>query len=229
MQRDPAQLLEDARHIWQAGVDAVMPERLVPAHLRVDGNGLFVGEQQFDLEKVRKIAIVGAGKAAGAMAVAPPSIRGRVAGVLTASIFIGQFLSPLISQPWVDAFGYRAIYHDMGMVYSRRGQYDQARIHYLQAISRDSLFAPSYHNLGNIQLRQGRIEEAIALFRRAIGTDSTYVLSYLALGNTQMRVRQVPQALASYLRGLEIAPDNARLKRNAEMARQNLAAAKKQR
>ncbi|MET4733647.1 MFS family permease [Thalassospira sp. MBR-102] len=53
---------------------------------------------------------------AGAMAVAPPSIRGRVAGVLTASIFIGQFLSPLISQPWVDAFGYRAIYHDMGML-----------------------------------------------------------------------------------------------------------------
>jgi tetratricopeptide (TPR) repeat protein len=117
----------------------------------------------------------------------------------------------------------------MGMVYSRRGQYDQARIHYLQAIARDSLFAPSYHNLGNIQLRQGRIKEAIGLFRRAIRTDSTYVLSYLALGNTQMRARQVPQALASYLRGLEIAPDNARLKRNAEMARQILTAAKKQR
>ncbi|MCH2116574.1 MAG: DUF4147 domain-containing protein [Pirellulales bacterium] len=70
MQREPNQLLEDAQHIWQAGVDAVMPERLIPAHLRVDGNRLFVGEQQFDLEKVRKIAIVGAGKAAGAMAVA---------------------------------------------------------------------------------------------------------------------------------------------------------------
>ena len=49
MQRDPTQLLEDAQHIWQAGVDAVMPERLIPAHLRVDGNRLFVGEQQFDL------------------------------------------------------------------------------------------------------------------------------------------------------------------------------------
>ena len=66
------------------------------------------------------------------------------------------------SLPLVDK---AEIYHDMGMVYSRRGQYDEARIHYLQAIARDSLFAPSYHNLGNIQLRQGRIEEAIALFR----------------------------------------------------------------
>lgn len=70
MQREPVQLLEDAQHIWQAGVEAVLPERLIPAHLHVDGNALLLGEHVLDLGKVRRIAIVGAGKAAGAMAVA---------------------------------------------------------------------------------------------------------------------------------------------------------------
>lgn len=70
MQREPVQLLEDAQHIWEAGVEAVLPERLIPAHLHVDGNALLLGEQVLDLDKVRRIAIVGTGKAAGAMAVA---------------------------------------------------------------------------------------------------------------------------------------------------------------
>jgi Flp pilus assembly protein TadD len=116
------------------------------------------------------------------------------------------------------------IYHDMGMVYSRRGEYDQARIYYMQAIVRDSTFAPPYHNLGNIQLRQGRLDQAKQLYRKALRADSTYVLSYLALGNAHMRSGQVPQAVDSYRRGLRFAPADPRLVRNLKMARQILAA-----
>ncbi|WP_319004698.1 MFS transporter [Microbulbifer variabilis] len=36
---------------------------------------------------------------------ATPNIRGRISGALTASVFIGQFLSPLVSQPWIERFG----------------------------------------------------------------------------------------------------------------------------
>ena len=53
---------------------------------------------------------------AGAMAIAPPSARGRIAGGLTASIFLGQFLSPLITQPWIGSFGYAATFRDMGIL-----------------------------------------------------------------------------------------------------------------
>ncbi|EIM26272.1 arabinose efflux permease family protein [Microvirga lotononidis] len=56
------------------------------------------------------------GLMAGAMTLAPPSVRGRVAGGLTASIFLGQFLSPLASQPWVGWFGYSAAFRDMGLL-----------------------------------------------------------------------------------------------------------------
>jgi MFS family permease len=45
-----------------------------------------------------------------AMAAAPPAFRGRVAGALTASIFLGQFVSPLLSQPIVATAGVAAAF-----------------------------------------------------------------------------------------------------------------------
>lgn len=51
---------------------------------------------------------------AGAMSIAPPSSRGRIAGGLTASIFLGQFLSPLVSQSWIEWFSYQTTFRDMG-------------------------------------------------------------------------------------------------------------------
>ena len=52
-----------------AGVSAVLPERLVPEHVHVDGHSLLIDDDEIDLRAVDRIAIVGAGKAAGAMAV----------------------------------------------------------------------------------------------------------------------------------------------------------------
>ena len=43
---------------------------------------------------------------AGAMALAAENNRGRIAGILTACIFLGQFASPLISQPLTAGSGY---------------------------------------------------------------------------------------------------------------------------
>jgi hydroxypyruvate reductase len=70
MARTAAELRADAEAIWWAGVRAVLPSRLVPEHVRVDGHSLVMGDDAIDLRAVRRIAIVGAGKAAGAMAVA---------------------------------------------------------------------------------------------------------------------------------------------------------------
>ncbi len=65
-----AKLRADAERIWRAGVAAVLPERLIPEHVRVDGDWLAVGDELLNLHSIGRIAIVGAGKAAGAMAVA---------------------------------------------------------------------------------------------------------------------------------------------------------------
>jgi hydroxypyruvate reductase len=67
MQRSATQLRADAERIWRAGVKAVLPETLVHSHVTVDGGTLVIDDDSIDLHRVERIAIVGAGKAAGAL------------------------------------------------------------------------------------------------------------------------------------------------------------------
>src|SRR3954471_10610815 len=65
-----SKLRSDAERIWRAGVSAVLAERLIPENVRVEGDWLQIGDDEIHLREVGRIAVVGAGKAAGAMAVA---------------------------------------------------------------------------------------------------------------------------------------------------------------
>ncbi|WP_370008667.1 MFS transporter [Sinorhizobium fredii] len=51
---------------------------------------------------------------ASLLAIAPPSLRGRLSGALIASIFAGQFLSPFISQPLIRSWGYATTFSGAG-------------------------------------------------------------------------------------------------------------------
>ncbi|SMF74274.1 Predicted arabinose efflux permease, MFS family [Xaviernesmea oryzae] len=53
--------------------------------------------------------------AGAAMMIALPQLRGRISGLLVASIFTGQFLSPILSQPVIGSAGYAATYGMAGM------------------------------------------------------------------------------------------------------------------
>jgi glycerate 2-kinase len=68
MKRTPEQLREDALAIWRAAVAAVDSRRLVMENLRVEGDTLTAGDQEFDLREVGRIVVVGAGKAGSGMA-----------------------------------------------------------------------------------------------------------------------------------------------------------------
>jgi MFS family permease len=46
-----------------------------------------------------------------ALGLAPPRRRGAAGGVLTASVFIGQFCSPLVSTPLIAAYGYEGLFY----------------------------------------------------------------------------------------------------------------------
>ncbi len=108
MQQSSTELRLDALKIWQAGVEAVRPERLVPQWLRVEGRTLVIGSgvdvgwdkrsavppspQHSDwwdraplvppyscrlpLDSIRRIVVVGGGKAAAGMAEAVETILG---------------------------------------------------------------------------------------------------------------------------------------------------------
>lgn len=54
--------------IFRAALEAGDPARLIPAAVRLEGARLVVHDRAFDLERVRRLLVVGAGKASGAMA-----------------------------------------------------------------------------------------------------------------------------------------------------------------
>src|SRR5687767_8848756 len=62
-----AKLREDALAIWRAGLAAVRSDRLVRENLRVEGDQLIVGKEALPLSQIRRIAVVGAGKAGAGM------------------------------------------------------------------------------------------------------------------------------------------------------------------
>lgn len=76
MPRPAEQLRRDALAIWTAGVRAVAPERLLGQALRREGAELWVDEEPLALDQIRRIAVVGAGKAGAAMAAAVETILG---------------------------------------------------------------------------------------------------------------------------------------------------------
>ena len=60
-------LRADALRIWQAGVDAVLPEKLLPREVEVAGNLLRIGDWESNLSAIGRIVVVGAGKAGAGM------------------------------------------------------------------------------------------------------------------------------------------------------------------
>jgi glycerate 2-kinase len=59
---------DDAVAIWQAGVEAVRSDRLVQDAVQVRGEQLIVGDQRLPLRDIRRLAVVGCGKAGAGMA-----------------------------------------------------------------------------------------------------------------------------------------------------------------
>ncbi|HUY35121.1 MAG TPA: DUF4147 domain-containing protein [Pirellulales bacterium] len=68
MPRTAAPLRDDALEIWRAGLSAVDSARLVRDTVRVEGNQLLVAGERWDLKRIGRIVVVGAGKAGAGMA-----------------------------------------------------------------------------------------------------------------------------------------------------------------
>ena len=68
MPRFPKQLREDALAIWQAGVDGVAPDRLIRENVFLDDDVLDIAGVAYPLSDIRRIVVVGGGKASGRMA-----------------------------------------------------------------------------------------------------------------------------------------------------------------
>lgn len=75
-QRSLRRLGTEARRIFAAALEAADPETAVRRHLRVEGAALFLGDRRYDLDRCRRLVVVGAGKAAAPMARALETLLG---------------------------------------------------------------------------------------------------------------------------------------------------------
>src|SRR5690349_1179858 len=67
MTRTAEHFRRDALDIWQAGLAAVRSDALVRENVRVSDGRLTIGETTIELDKIRHIEVVGAGKAGAGM------------------------------------------------------------------------------------------------------------------------------------------------------------------
>lgn len=67
---------KDARLIFEAGLEAVEPVKAVKRHVRRREGRLVIGDQTYELDKYKSVHVVGAGKAAAAMALAVEELLG---------------------------------------------------------------------------------------------------------------------------------------------------------
>lgn len=92
MAKSSAELLADAKAIWQAGVDSVQPQRLLPESLVVYQETLYIDTQVIDLSRIDRIVVVGGGKAGAGMALGLEAALGS--RVLQAKKLIGLLSVP---------------------------------------------------------------------------------------------------------------------------------------
>jgi glycerate 2-kinase len=74
--KSPRQLRSDVARIWNAALQAVDPAAAVRSFVKREGGELIAGGQHFNLDKIRRVWVLGAGKAAAPMAQALERILG---------------------------------------------------------------------------------------------------------------------------------------------------------
>lgn len=106
LRRSTEQLRREALQIWRAGVEGVRSERLVKEHLRVEGRTLWIGDEPLELDAIRRVVVVGAGKAGAGMAAAVLEVLGprlvaekQVAGWVNVPADCARPLAPIQLHP----------------------------------------------------------------------------------------------------------------------------------
>ena len=117
-------------------------------------------------------------------------------------------LDPRRAQPLVN----------LGAVYNKQKDYQNAIKILRQAVSRDRKCAEAYYNLGIAHKGLNQSPMAINAYKEAIRIKPDMVESYQNLGNLYLEMGNNSQALVQFRRAIEIRPDFERAKRGIERA-----------
>ena len=97
---------------------------------------------------------------------------------------------------------------------ARKGESDEAMVHYQRAIKLEPNYAEAYYNRGNLLLAKGHIDDAIADWEKTLQLQPNDADAHTCLGNALLRKRSLNEAIAHYKTALALAPDDPHSRNN---------------
>ncbi|MCX6915302.1 MAG: tetratricopeptide repeat protein, partial [Verrucomicrobia bacterium] len=98
---------------------------------------------------------------------------------------------------------------NLGTVYSRRGQLDEAIREYRESLRLNPYYGLTHYNLGNALLQKGEVDEAIQHYQLAILLLPMAVDSYNNLGLALRKKGRVDEAIRQFQQAVRLKPDDA--------------------
>ncbi|MBV8274142.1 MAG: tetratricopeptide repeat protein [Verrucomicrobia bacterium] len=99
-------------------------------------------------------------------------------------------------------------HNNLGLVFFRRGQAEEAIKHFQKALEINPNYAEAHSNLGAALGRKGQVDEAVEQFRKALEINPNYVEAHSNLGLALFQKGQMQEAVAQYQKALEINPNS---------------------
>ena len=91
---------------------------------------------------------------------------------------------------------------------ARKGQSDEAMVHYDEAIRLQPYYADAYCNRGSVLFAKGRIDEAVADWEKTLQIQPSDANAHTGLGNAFLRKGSLKEAIAHYGQALALAPED---------------------
>jgi len=109
-------------------------------------------------------------------------------------------------------------HNNLGVELLRKGQLDDAMIHFQKTLAIKSDYAEAENNLGNVFFGKGQMDDAVAHYQKALEIKPDYASAHNNLGNVFLRRGELNQSIAHYLKAIEIKPDLAEAHNNLGLA-----------
>jgi tetratricopeptide (TPR) repeat protein len=110
-------------------------------------------------------------------------------------------------------------HNQLGVSYLLEGDVERAEGALRNAVLADPSSARSHHNLGILLSETGRVEQARDAFQQAVALEPGRASSRHKLGMALIILEQFPEGVAELERAAQLAPDDARIRRDLEQGR----------
>lgn len=109
-------------------------------------------------------------------------------------------------------------HNNLGILYKRKSQYEQAEREYKTALSFPDYPTPeyAYYNLGVLYRTRKRYEEAVIYFKKALASEDNFPKAHNGLGLTYKAQWDYQQARRSFQKAVELDPGYEEAKRNLD-------------